>query len=61
MLFSVELTEDEVAWLGDQHGTAHGVVEDTERTYVEVTTLGAVRAAPVTDWGMLGMILQVLA
>ena len=60
-LFSVELTEDEVAWLRAQHRTAHGVIEDTERTYVEVTTLGAIRSAPVTDWGMLGMILQVLA
>ncbi len=60
-LFSVELTEGEVAWLRAQHGTAHGVTEDTERTYVEVTTLAAIRSAPVTDWGMLGMILQVLA
>jgi 8-oxo-dGTP pyrophosphatase MutT (NUDIX family) len=60
-LFSVELTESEVAWLRAQHRVAHGVVEDTERTYVEVTTLAAIRRVPLTDWGMLGMILQVLA
>jgi 8-oxo-dGTP pyrophosphatase MutT (NUDIX family) len=60
-LFSVELTENEVTWLRAQHGLAHGVVEDTERTYVEVTTLAAIRCGPLTDWGMLGMILDVLA
>jgi 8-oxo-dGTP pyrophosphatase MutT (NUDIX family) len=60
-LFSVELTESEVAWLRAQHGLAHGVVEDTERTYVEVTTLATIRRGPLTDWGALGMILEVLA
>jgi hypothetical protein len=59
--FSVELTESEVAWLRAQHGFALGVVEDTERTYVEVTTLAAIRCGPLTDWGTLGMILEVLA
>lgn len=60
-LFSVELTESEVAWLRAQRGIARGLLEDTERTYVEVTTLAAIRSAPLTDWGMLGMILDVLA
>jgi hypothetical protein len=59
--FSVELTESEVAWLRAQHGFALGVVEDTERTYVEVTTLAAIRCGPLTDWGTLGMFLEVLA
>ena len=40
---------------------ALGVVEDTERTYVEVTTLAAIRCGPLTDGGTLGMILEVLA
>lgn len=60
-LFSVELTESEVAWLRAQHGLTHGLPEDTEQTYVEVTTLAAIRSGPLTDWGMLGMILNVLA
>jgi 8-oxo-dGTP pyrophosphatase MutT (NUDIX family) len=60
-LFSVELTESEVAWLRAQRGLARGLLEDTERTHVEVTTLAAIRSAPPTDWGMLGMILEVLA
>jgi 8-oxo-dGTP pyrophosphatase MutT (NUDIX family) len=60
-LFSVELTESEVAWLRGRHGLAHGVIEETEQTYVEVTTLAAIRAVPLTDWAILGMILEVLA
>jgi ADP-ribose pyrophosphatase YjhB (NUDIX family) len=36
VLFTVELTEDEIANV-DQ--TTHGVVEDTERTHVEVSKL----------------------
>lgn len=59
-LFSVELTESEVAWLRGRRGLAHGVIEDTEQTYVEVTTLAAIRAGPLTDWGILGMILDLL-
>jgi 8-oxo-dGTP pyrophosphatase MutT (NUDIX family) len=60
-LFSVELTEDELEWLRGQSGVVHGVVEETERTYVEITTLGEIRRNPNVDWSMLGMILQVLA
>lgn len=60
-LFSAEITEAEEAWLRAQFGVAHGVFEDTERTYVEVRTLGEIRQTRVVDWSMLGMIMQVLA
>jgi hypothetical protein len=60
-LFSVEITEEELDWLREQAGVAHGVAEETERTYVEITTLGEIRRNANIDWSMLGMILQVLA
>lgn len=60
-LFSVEITKEEVDYLCSQKGVAHGVVEDTERTYVEVMKLGEVRQDSRVDWSMLGMILSVLA
>jgi len=60
-LFSVELTEEEMAWVMSQAGVAYGVVEDTERTYISVARLGDIRAESLVDWSHLGMILQVLA
>jgi hypothetical protein len=46
--------------LREQAGVAHGVIKETERTYVEITTLGEIRRNPNIDWSMLGMIMQVL-
>jgi 8-oxo-dGTP pyrophosphatase MutT (NUDIX family) len=60
-LFSVEITDEELEQLRGQADVAYGVLEDTERTYVEVTTLGEIRRSHNVDWSMLGMILQVLA
>ena len=60
-LFSVEVTEKEIAELRAMIGVAHGVVEDTERTYVEVKKLGEIMQSDSgVDWAMLGMILFVL-
>ncbi|MEO5949690.1 MAG: nucleoside 2-deoxyribosyltransferase domain-containing protein [Candidatus Saccharimonas sp.] len=60
-LFSVEVTDDELDQIRQQAGVAFGVLEDTERTYVSVSTLGDIRRADTVDWSILGMILQVLA
>jgi len=60
-LFSVEITDHELEWLRAQKGIAHGVLEDTERTYVELMKLGDIRQEVKVDWSMLGMILSVLA
>lgn len=60
-LFSVEITEAELNWLRSQQGVAHGVVEDTEQTYVELTTLGEIKTNPNIDWSMLGMIMSVVS
>lgn len=60
-LFAVEIIDEELTFLRSQHGIAHGVIEDTERTYVEITKLGDIRRNSNIDWSMLGMILSVLA
>ncbi len=60
-LFSVEISNDELEQLTLEGNVAHGVIGDSERTYVEITTLGKIRRSCSVDWSMLGMILQVLA
>ncbi len=57
-VFSAELTEKEIAWFRSQAGTAHGVEEDTERTFVEVKTLNEVISENCADWVTLGAILR---
>ena len=59
-LFSVEITDEELVYLRSQVGIAHGVVEDTERTYAEVMKLGDIRQDSKVDWSVLGMILSVV-
>ncbi len=59
-LFAVRLDEGEMLYLKDQHGIAHGVEADTERTYVEIRTLRAILERNLVDWSMLGMILRVV-
>jgi 8-oxo-dGTP pyrophosphatase MutT (NUDIX family) len=59
-LFSVEITDDELKFLQSQKGIAHGVLEDTERTYVEVVKLGFILQDNKVDWSMLGMIMSAL-
>lgn len=59
-LFSVELSDQEISWLRGQTGIAHGVVKDTERTYVEVMTVKKILTEGLVDWSMLGMIMSIL-
>ncbi|MBI4142827.1 NUDIX hydrolase [Candidatus Uhrbacteria bacterium] len=59
-VFAVELTEEELTWLRSQAGVAHGVMTDTEQTYVEVRTVGELLKDPLTDWANLGMIFAAL-
>jgi 8-oxo-dGTP pyrophosphatase MutT (NUDIX family) len=57
-LFAVELTEDEIGQFDSS--VAHGVVDDTEQTYVEVRRLKDILSEQLVDWSNLGMILSVL-
>lgn len=59
-VFAVALTAEEMSRLKADAGTVHGVEADSERTYVEVYTLGELLARPLTDWSNLGMIAQAL-
>jgi 8-oxo-dGTP pyrophosphatase MutT (NUDIX family) len=59
-LFALPLTEAEIQKLKDDAGNVHGVVEDTERTYVEVWNVKDIIARQLVDWSTLGMILAVV-
>lgn len=57
-LYACQLSVEEMARveLDAANGEAHGVIEDSERTYVEVRTLDQLLALPEVDWSTLGMI-----
>jgi len=59
-LFSAELSTEEIEQLRADAGNVHGVLEDTERTYVEVWDLKDIQEKHLVDWATLGMILSVL-
>jgi len=59
-LFSAELSTEELAKLRADAGNVHGVLEETERTYVEVWDLKDIREKQLVDWVTLGMILSVV-
>lgn len=59
-VFAAEITDDELAWLHTQTGIAHGVLEDTERTYSEIMRLGDIVESGFVDWSMMGMLLRVV-
>lgn len=56
-VYAVELTEAELSTLRTDVD-AHGIEGDSERTFVEVRTLGEILAKELVDWSTLGMILQ---
>ena len=58
-VFSVSLTQEELAQLDADTGT-HGVEADTERTYVEVWPVSKIFENQLLDWSCLGMILSVI-
>jgi 8-oxo-dGTP pyrophosphatase MutT (NUDIX family) len=60
-LFSAELTIEELSQLKNDLGNVHGVVEDTEQTYVEIWKLKDILRHQLVDWTNLGMILSVLS
>ena len=61
-VFAVELTAEEMGRANsmDRHGTRHGVIEDTEITYVEVRTLREILEERLVDWSNVGMIMETL-
>jgi 8-oxo-dGTP pyrophosphatase MutT (NUDIX family) len=59
-LFVAELSTDEMLQMKARSGQAFGLQSDSERTYVEVSTLGSVLTANLVDWATLGLIFQAL-
>lgn len=59
-LFSYKLNDEELSWLRSQEGIAHGNIEDTERTFIEIYPVKELIENPLTDWTTLGQILSVL-
>lgn len=60
-LYSVQLTDEELAWLKSQKDVLHGNVEDSEQTYIEVYKLEEIFLGKVElDWTNLGMIAKVI-
>jgi 8-oxo-dGTP pyrophosphatase MutT (NUDIX family) len=57
-VFTVELTEDEVATARAEPGP-FGVPEDSERTFVEVRTYGEILDGDYTDWTTVGILAAV--
>lgn len=60
-LFAVELEESELDFFRTQAGVPHGVIEDSEQTFVEVMKLSDLYTSNVVDWSMIGMIHRVLS
>ena len=57
-VFTVGLTADEIAFARENPGP-YGIVEDSERTYVEVRTYGEILTSELVDWSTLGVLAAV--
>lgn len=60
-LYSVELTNEEYEWLLSQKDIPHGVEKVSERTFVEMRSIGDILQQNLVDWSTLGMIFSVLS
>ncbi len=59
-LFSLEISREEMEWFKSQKGIVHGIEEDSERTFVEVYTVGELMRKDLVDWTTLGQIMSVI-
>ncbi|MBI2265370.1 MAG: NUDIX hydrolase [Armatimonadetes bacterium] len=62
-VFSVSITDEELAWLSGQVGIPHGnpaTHPSGERTYVEIRTMEEILAENLLDWSTIGMVCQAL-
>jgi 8-oxo-dGTP pyrophosphatase MutT (NUDIX family) len=60
-LYSAELTDDELEWFKSQKDIPHGVEKVSERTFIEVRTIGDILENNLVDWATLGMIFSVVS
>ena len=59
-LFSVEINDEELAEIRKQENSIHGVVEDTERTYLKIYKLKDLLNSDIIDWSNVGYILSTI-
>lgn len=61
-LFAVAITPEELQEVEKMaaEGVTHGVVEDTERTYLDIRRVGDILSEPDVDWSMVGMVMTAL-
>lgn len=59
-LYSVQLTEEELMWFEENLNKPNGNEEDSEKTYVEVKTVGELLDSNDLDWSNLGMLLSII-
>lgn len=58
--YSVELTDEEFDEILKLENSVHGVVEDTERTYLVIKSVSEILENNLLDWSNIGMILSEL-
>ncbi len=59
-LYSVELSDDEFNEIKEESKFTHGVKEDSELTYIVITTLKEILSKKLLDWQNIGKIFRVL-
>lgn len=59
-LYSLEISNDELDSIMKQVDSVHGVIEDTEITYLKVYSVSELLEKNIVDWSNLGYILSVL-
>lgn len=57
-LFAAEISAAELARLRQEQPAAHGLAQDSERTWTEIRTFAEIRRERLVDWATLGMIAQ---
>jgi hypothetical protein len=60
-VFVVELSNDELAQLRASAGEVRGLLAESERTYLEIRTVGSLLSDASADWSTLGMIWAALS
>jgi 8-oxo-dGTP pyrophosphatase MutT (NUDIX family) len=60
-VYSAEISDEELGFFKSQIDKPHGLEEDSERTFIEVYSVGDLLTNPLTDWATLGMLFATLS
>lgn len=59
-LYSIAITDEELAEIKKLEGTVNGIEEDSERTYLRIFKLKDILKNNLLDWSNIGYLLQVI-